>query len=621
MDSSNRYLRILIGLGLGVFVLLARLFYIQVIDDRYKTDALNNSIVKTTIMAPRGIIYDRNGQILVGNKSSYDVMVTPREIKDLDTMALCSLLGIEKEYLLDKLQYYRTYRSRIGYKTLVFLPDVDSRTYANFTEMQYWFPGFHIRERNARDYPYNAGGNLLGYIGEVDEDYISRHPEYKSGDYAGITGLEAIREDDLKGRNGYNIYLRNSHNRILTSYNGGEDDLPAVKGNDITTTIDAALQQYGQFLMQNKRGSLIAIEPSTGEILAMVSSPGIDVSDLSNMGKRYTELSRDPYKPLFNRPVQAVYPPGSVFKLVNGMIGLQEGVVNVHDMHPCDRGFYYTSTRKLACHRHRSPIDFTRAVMMSCNAYFCYVFKDILENPKYETTSEAFDAWREYVTSFGFGSPLGCDIQNESGGTIPKSEFYDRIYGKGWWKFPSIVSLSIGQGEIGATPLQLANLCATVANRGYYITPHIIKDSEKVKIDDKYRQRHYTMVDSLNFEHVVEGMWEAVNAGAAAGGTAALAAIEGLDVCGKTGTAENPHGADHSVFICFAPRENPQIAVLAYIENAGFGARWACPMASLMIERYLCGDISKHRKWMENYVSSADLMNVEVTPKNGTDNI
>ncbi len=611
MDSSNRYGRILIGFALVFLIILSRLFFIQVIDDRYKTDALNNSIVKETILAPRGIIYDRNGQILVGNKSSYDVMVTPREINDLDTLALCSLLGIETDYLTEKLDYYRTYRSRIGYKTLVFLPDVDQQIYAHFTEMQYWFPGFRVQERNSRDYPYNAGGNLLGYVREVDEDYIKKHPEYKSGDRAGITGLEAVREKDLRGRDGYNIYLRNSHNRILTRYNNGEDDLPAQKGKDITTTIDAHLQQYGQSLMQNKRGSLIAIEPSTGEILALVSSPGIDVADLSDMGNRYTELSRNPDKPLFNRPVQAVYPPGSVFKLVNGMIGLQEGVLNIQDRHPCDRGYYYTSSRKLGCHQHRSPINFTDAVMMSCNAYFCYVFKDILENPKYGSVSEAFDKWREYVLSFGLGESLGCDIPNEASGTIPKGELYDKLYGKGRWKFPSIVSLSIGQGEIGATPIQLANLCAAIANRGYYITPHIIKDNDQIEIDEKYKERHYTKVDSVYFERAIEGMWKAVNAGTAAGGTAALAAIEGLDVCGKTGTAENPHGADHSVFICFAPRENPQIAVLAYIENAGFGARWACPIASLMIENYLNGETGKSRKWLEDYVLNANLMNVE----------
>lgn len=611
MNDSNRYTKIVLGLIFAALVLLSRLFYVQIVDDKYKTDAMNNSILRETIYPPRGIIYDRQGEILVGNRTCYDIMVTPREIRNLDTTALCSILNIDKEYLVEKLDYYRKFRSRIGYQTLTFLHNVDERTYVHFSESEYWFPGFYAQMRNTRDYPLNAGGNLLGYVGEVDGDYIKKHPEYKSGDYAGMTGLEATREKDLRGEKGYCIYLRDSRNRVLTSFNDGHNDMDAVPGKNITTTIDGHLQQYGQSLMQHKRGSLIAIEPSTGEILALVTSPGIDVQDLENIVTRYQDLLANPYKPLFNRPVQASYPPGSVFKLVNGMIGFQEGVLKVSDMHPCQLGYYYTPSRKLGCHKHRSPINFTDAVMMSCNSYFCYVFKDILENPKYATTAEAFDAWREYVSSFGFGASLGSDVPSELGGTIPQSSLYDKLYGKGRWKFSSIVSLSIGQGEIGATPLQIANLCAIMANRGYYYAPHIIKDNEQVKIDAKYKERHYTKVDSVYFEYAVEGMWKAVNAGTAAGGTAALAAIEGLDVCGKTGTAENPHGADHSVFICFAPRENPKIAVAAYIENAGFGAKWACPMASLMIEKYLNGEIGPGRKWMESYVMDADLMNVE----------
>ena len=611
MSDSSRYTKIVLGLIFAALILVARLFYIQIIDSRYKTDALNNSIFKEIIYPPRGIIRDRNSLILVGNKTCYDIMVTPREITTLDTMALCSVLGIEQDFLKEKLDYYRTYRTKIGYKTLPFLQNVDEMVYVHFAEMQYWFPGFHAQLRNTRDYPFNAGGNLLGYVGEVDAEYIKNHPEYKSGDYAGLTGLEATREKDLRGEKGYSIFLRDSRNRVLTAFDEGKDDLHAVPGKDVTTTIDAHLQQYGQSLMQNKRGSLIAIEPSTGEILALVTSPGIDVQDLSDIGNRYKALASNPDKPLFNRPVQASYPPGSVFKLVNGLIGLQEGVLKIGDMHPCNMGFYYTPSRKLGCHRHRSPLNFTDAIMTSCNSYFCFVFKDILENPKYPSTAEAFDAWRDYVCSFGFGAPLGSDVPGELGGTIPKSSLYDKFYGKDHWKFSSVVSLSIGQGEIGATPLQIANLCAAIANRGYYITPHIIKDGERVRIDSKFKERHYTKVDSVYFEDVIDGMWKAVNAGVGAGGTAALAAIEGLDVCGKTGTAENPHGADHSIFICFAPRENPQIAVAAYIENAGFGARWACPLSSLIIEKYLNKEIAPSRLWLENYVRDANLMNVE----------
>lgn len=611
MDLSGRHFKIMIGLLVVALVLIGRLFYIQIIDDKYKTDALNNSIVRHTIYPPRGIIYDRNGQILVGNKNSYDIMVTPREIREFDTLSFCQILGIEKDFLLEKLTYYKTYRTRIGFKTLSFLQNISEESYVRFSELAYLFPGFEAQLRTTREYPFNAGGNLLGYVSEVDQQYIKKHPDYKSGDYAGMTGLEAVREKDLKGEKGYNIFLRDSRNRVLTNYNEGRDDLDAVPGKDIHTTIDAHLQQFGQSLMLHKRGSLIAIEPSTGEILALVSSPGIDVQDLGNIRNRYTELATNPDKPLFNRPVQAAYPPGSVFKLVNGMIGLQEGVLKTHDTHVCHTGYYYTPSRKLGCHVHRSPINYYQAVMMSCNSYFCYVLKDVLENPKYESCAQSFTKWRDYVRSFGFGGALGTDVPNEASGYIPTSDYYDKVYGKGRWRFSSVVSLSIGQGEISATPLQIANLAAIMANRGFYFTPHIIRDSDQIKIDERYHKKNFTMVDSKYFEDTVEGMWMAVNMPAGSGGTATLAAIDSLNVCGKTGTAENPHGADHSIFICFAPKDNPKIAVAAYIENAGFGAAWACPMASLMVEKYLNGQISSKRAWLEKYVREADLMNVE----------
>ncbi|MBQ2104975.1 MAG: penicillin-binding protein 2, partial [Bacteroidales bacterium] len=454
-----------------------------------------------------------------------------------------------------------------------------------------------------------AGGNLLGYVSEVDADYIRKHEgQYRSGDYAGKTGIEAAREEDLRGEKGYKIYIRDSRNQIKTAYQNGEMDKEAVAGKNITTTIDAKLQQYGQELMQNKVGSVVAIEPSTGEILAMVSSPGIDVQMLSDIGQYYNQISNDPYKPMFNRTVQASYPPGSVFKLVNGLIGLQEGVLTPDRQYPCNHGYAYSGSRKLGCHGHRSPLNLEEAIMMSCNGYFCYVLKSILENKKYSNTPEAFDAWREYVTSFGLGSSLGSDFPSELGGNVPTSSYYSKIYGRNGWRFATIVSLSIGQGEMGVTPLQIANLCATVANRGWYITPHIVKDSEGVEIDPKYHERNYTKVDTNEFKKVINGMWRAVNEPAGAGGTAYAAAIPGLDLCGKTGTAQNPHGADNSVFICFAPRENPKIAIAAYIENAGFGATWACPIASLMVEQYLTGEIRPERKYVEDRILNANLM-------------
>lgn len=595
----NRKNKLLIGLVTVAAVLVGKLFYIQCINGEYKVNADNNSMVYDYIYPPRGVIYDRNGEILVGNKVCYDILVTPKEVQEFDTLALANALCIPDSLVRSKMEYYRKNRKSVGFRTLPFLKQVSSEVYMRFAEEEYRYPGFSSQVRSVREYPFNAGGNLLGYISEVGANDIKKHPEYKSGDYIGKTGLEAAREADLRGEKGYHIYLRDSRNRVQSSYMNGEHDKPAMPGHDIITTIDAHLQQYGQQLMEGKTGSVVAIEPSTGEILAMVSSPGIDVEVLSDIGKYYGEIAKNPRKPMFNRTVMASYPPGSVFKLVNGLIGLQEGVLVPSNSYPCNGGYAYSSSRKLGCHAHSSPLAFRDAIATSCNGYFCYVLRNVLENKKYGSIQEAFDVWREYVLSFGFGHKLGSDFPSELGGNIPTSNFYDRIYRKRW-KFPTIVSLSIGQGEIGATPLQIANLAAIMANRGYYYIPHLVKDSEGIEIDPKYHERQYTKVDTTHFAVAVEGMYMAVNGGGSAGGTAFRAAIPGLEVCGKTGTAQNPHGKDNSVFICFAPKDNPKIAVAAYVENAGFGATWALPVASLMLEKYLNGEICEERKPMED---------------------
>ena len=597
-----------IGLLIMAGILIAKIFYIQIIDDRYKIDASNNSMVYDIIYPTRGVIYDRNGKIIVGNKVAYDILVTPKEVTEFDTLLLASVLEVEPDFIRSKMAEYRKNRRRIGYQSVIMMKQLSAEKYMKFSEIQYKFPGFRGQVRSIRDYPFNAGGNLLGYVSEVDQAYISRHPgEYRPGDYAGKTGLEAAREADLKGEKGYHIYLRNSHNQIQTRYKDGEMDKEAIPGKDIVTTIDADLQQYGQLLMQNKVGSLVAIEPSTGEILTMVSSPGIDVEMLADIGKHYKEIVSAPHKPMFNRAVQAPYPPGSVFKLVNGLIGLEEGVLKPEYTYPCNKGYYF-GKHKLGCHAHRSPLDLEDAIMMSCNGYFCYVMRNILENRKYGSQAEALDKWHDYVSSFGFGHKLGSDFPAELGGTIPTSNYYNKIYGKGGWKFTTVISISIGQGEIGVTPLQIANMCATVANRGYYYIPHIVKDSDSLRIDDKFREKQYTMVDTTNFKKVIKGMWKAVNSGFGSGGTASIAAVEGLDICGKTGTAQNPRGADNSVFICFAPMDNPKIAVAAYVENAGFGATWSAPIASLLVEKYLTGQISDKRKPLEERMLNGDLM-------------
>ena len=606
--TLERHNRLLIGLGIAAAILIGRLFVIQIVDTSYKIDASNNSMVYQTIYPTRGIIHDRNGKILVGNKMTYDLLVTPKEVEAFDTLTLCNVLGISPEFVREKMDEYHRYRTRIGYRSVVMLKQIPPETYLKFAEVSYRFPGFRGQARSIREYPFNAGGNLLGYVSEVDKAYIESHNgEYASGDYAGKTGIEAAREKELRGEKGYAIFLRNSRNKIESRYRNGEMDKEAIPGNDITTTIDADLQKYGQMLMQNKVGSLVAIEPSTGEILALVSSPGIDVDVLADFGSHYNEILNDPYKPMFNRAVQAPYPPGSVFKLVNGLIGLQEGVLTPETEYPCSMGYHF-GRNKLGCHDHRSPLDLEESIMMSCNAYYCYVLRSILENGRYSSIAEALDKWNEYVKSFGFGRKLGSDFPAELGGTIPDAAYYDKVYGKNAWKATNIISLSIGQGEIGCTPLHLANLCATIANRGYYYIPHIVKDSEHVSIDSKFRQRQYTMVDTSYFPVVVEGMYRAVNSGYGSGATASVAAVEGLDICGKTGTAQNPRGDDNSVFICFAPKDNPKIAVAAYIEHGSFGARWAAPIASLLVEKYLTGEISPQRGYLETRVLEGNLM-------------
>ena len=607
MKQDNRHIVLLIGLGAVVLLLLGKIFSLQILHPGLKEDADRNSTVYETIYPTRGIIDDRNGDILVGNKVAYDIMVTPREVRDFDTLALAAVLDVTPDFIREKMADFNKRRRSIGFQSVTMMRTVPAETYMRFDEVKYRFPGFRGQVRGIRQYPINAGGNLLGYVSEVNQSYIDRHSgEYRSGDYAGMTGIEAAREKELRGEKGYHIYLRNSRNQIEQPYMDGTQDKEAIPGKDIVTTIDASLQQYGQELMDGKVGSIVAIEPSTGEILALVSSPGIDVEQLADIGKYYGEIAKNPYKPMYNRAVQASYPPGSVFKLVNGLIGLEEGVLRPEMTYPCSKGYHFGAGHKLGCHAHKSPLNMEESIMMSCNAYYCYVLKNILDNRKYGSVADGLDHWREMVMSFGFGRKLGSDFPAELSGSIPSSKTYNRAYGKGRWNSTTVISLSIGQGEILATPMHLANLCATIANRGYYYIPHIIKESEGVEIEDRFKEKQYTMVSQEHFPKVIKGMWRAVNSGPGAGGTAWIAHIDSLDVCGKTGTAQNPRGADNSVFICFAPMDNPKIAIAAYVENGGFGATYAAPIASLMVEQYLKGGTS--RPELEKRMREANLM-------------
>lgn len=602
MEKKNILVAGLIAVGA---ILIFQLFNLQILNQEYKITASNNAFKYETRYPVRGLILDRNRNILVSNKTTYDILVTPLEVKPFDTADFCRIFSLDREIVARQLKEFRQNRRRYGYQSLPFVKQVSEIEYSIFSEKAYKFPGFSALPRTARSYPFNAGANLFGYISEADTAYLRRHPEYRRGDYVGQTGLEQSYESVLKGKKGYSIFLRDVHNRIQSSFADGEYDVDAVPGQDIVTTIDGSLQQYGEQLMQNKVGSLVAIEPSTGEILALISSPGIDIDKLAHINKYYSEIISDPLKPMFNRAVMSAYPPGSVFKLVNGLIGLQDGVITPESRFSCEQGYYYGTSSRLGCHVHPSPLDFTHAIMMSCNAYFCHVFRAILENRAYKNTAEAFTHWREMVQSFGFGEKLGSDFPAELGGTLPTVSTYDKLHGKGRWRALSVISLSIGQGEIGATPLHLANLAAIMANRGFYYIPHLVKNAPDSTLSARYGERHYTLVDTVHFHKAVEGMYMAVNSAPGQGGTASRARVDGLDICGKTGTAQNPHGKDHSVFICFAPRDNPRIAVAAYVENAGFGGTWAAPIASLLVEKYLNGEVE--REELETYILDADL--------------
>ena len=597
---------LIIAIVTVALIFIVSLFHLQIMDEEYKVTAANNALRYEVRYPARGLILDRNRNILVGNETAYDIVITPYEVTDFDTLALCNILGdLNLEGVRNSLQEYRRNRRRVGYQSFTFVKQISKNEYADFIEQAYKFPGFRAQARVIRNYPYSAGANLYGYISEADSVYLARNPSYRRGDYVGRTGIEQSYENILKGEKGYDIFLRDVHNKVHSSYSDGEHDKEAIPGKNIVSTLDGELQKYGELLMRNKIGSLVAIEPSSGDILAMVSSPGMDISMLTSMNRYYSQLVTDPLTPMFNRAVMSPYPPGSVFKVVNALIGLEEGIVNPDTRYACYNG-YRSGSLHVGCHIHKSPVNMVESIMMSCNAYYCNIFRAILDNPAYPNAATGFAKWREYVESFGFGSRLGSDIPSEQGGMLPTPEYYDRVYGKNRWGSSTTLSLAIGQGELGATPLHLANLAAIIANRGYYYTPHLIKESPDTLINDNYKQRHYTMVDTSYFATAVEGMFRAVNSPGGSGATAWRAAVPGLDICGKTGTVENPRGKDHSVFICFAPKENPKIAIAAYVENAGAGSTWAAPIASLLAEKYLSVEIT--RVALEDYVIGTDLI-------------
>ena len=592
--------------ALIILIYIGRLFFLQVVDQSYKMSASNNVLRYVTQYPARGLMYDRNGVLLVHNQAAYDLMVTPNQLHEFDTALFCQLLGIDKEQVDKRLRKAKRYSY---YKSSVFLEQISAEQYGAFQENLYQFKGFYAQTRSLRIYPQNIAAHTFGYVGEVDDKTAQNDSYYKSGDYIGISGVERMYEEQLRGKKGVEIFMVDVHNRIKGQYKNGIYDTLAVNGHDITLTLDARLQEYGERLMQNKIGSIVAIEPATGEILAIVSAPTYDPGLLVGRERsaNYKQLRADSLNPLFCRPLQARYPPGSTFKTVNALIGLQEGIINgLYTYYPCHYG-YTVGRFHMGCHGHESPLNVVSALQHSCNAFFAAEYRALLDNPKYQTIDSAFTVWRNHATSFGFGSKLGVDLPYEVAGYVPTLSFYNRTYGKGRLKSLYIVSNSIGQGELLLTPVQMANLASTIANRGRYFTPHIVKEIREGdnSILDRFREPHYTDIDTTYFPIIIEGMYRAVNS--PTGGTAGVAAIRGIDVCGKTGTAENPHGKDHSIFMAFAPRENPQIAIAVYVENAGFGASYAAPIASLMIERYLTDTVT--RPWLEKRMLSMDLIN------------
>lgn len=597
--TKRKYVIITIFMVTGILFVL-RLFWLQIIDRSYYLSANNNVLRHITQFPARGLIYDRNGKLLVYNEATYDLMVIPRQMKNIDTLELCRLIGIDLPTFRERIMKIREYSM---YRPSVFEKQISKEAYGFLEEKLYKFQGFYVQPRTLRKYVKPIAAHTMGYVGEVSPDICEINPYYKSGDYIGISGIEKSYEEDLRGIKGARIIMVDVFNREKGSFQEGRYDTLAVMGKNLYASLDMDLQEYGELLMSHKRGSIVAIEPSSGEILALVSSPTYDPNLLVGRVRSYNYniLAKDSLKPLFNRALQAQYPPGSTFKLVHALIGLQEGVLGLQTRYSCAAGFSAGSIH-VGCHVHASPLDLIQSIAQSCNAYYCNVFRTILDNRQYPSQCDGYRVWRNYVTSFGFGSRFDSDIPNILSGFIPKNEYFDKYYGKNRWKFLTIVSLSIGQGEILTTPVQLANLAATMANRGYYYTPHIIKAVDNLKnTQPRFKDKHVVPISRQNFETIVEAMYQVVQAG-----TAHAYKMDSVAICGKTGTAQNPHGKDHSIFIAFGPKDNPKIAISVIVENAGFGATWAAPIAFLMIEKYLNHSIK--RKDVEERMISGNLV-------------
>ncbi|MFT7364549.1 MAG: penicillin-binding protein 2 [Algoriphagus sp.] len=598
--NDQRPIVIIIFIFLVGAVLLIKLFTIQVLDDSFMKKAERNAIQRIVDHPYRGLIYDRSGKLMVYNNPIFDLMIVPKEFQVGDTTRFLELFQISKEKLIESYTAARKYSS---VKPSSFIKQISTQDFARIQDFLIDYPGLFIMTRSVRSYPSPLASHALGYIGEISGRQLERDSSkyYTQGDYVGLSGMESYYEKELRGKKGVKYKMVNVRGIDKGPFKNGEYDTASVAGNNITSTIDMDLQRYGEHLLQGKTGSVVAIEPKTGEILAMISAPFYDPNSLTgaDFSKNYQVLNSELSKPLFNRPIMAMYPPGSIFKIVQSLIGLQEGILVPSTTFACNKSL-------VACHNHPSPVDLFGAIRNSCNPYYHQAFRQIINQEKssntYLDTKIGLTDWRERVQKFGLGSDLGIDMYGERGGSIPSGAYYDKVYGEGRWKYSTIYSLSIGQGEMQVTPLQMANLAAIFANKGFYYKPHLVKNinGDKNMIPEEYLIRNDVGIDAKHFDLIQEAM------AAALYGTANRAVMKDLVIAGKTGTAQNPHGEDHSVFIAFAPLENPKIAIAVYVENAGWGGRAAASTASLMIEKYIQREVK--RLDLENYVLAGNFI-------------
>ena len=598
---KNRH-KIIVAIFLLITItFISKLFYIQVMNDNYKFSANNNVLRYEVQQAVRGLIYDRDSNLIVANVPAYDLMIIPRELKEqeIDTLAFCNLISISKEEYLEK---YKKAADYSGYKESVFIKHINLENSSTLSEKLFQFPGFYLRKITMRDYPSNVATHLIGYLGEVNLKKTKEDPYYTKGDLTGVSGVEAAYEIQLRGTKGMAIKLVDVHNRDQGKFQEGKFDTLPIAGSTLISTIDIQLQEYGEQLMKNKIGAIVAIEPSTGEILALVSAPTYNPNLLIGRKRsaNYSILSKDEKKPLFNRALQGTYPPGSTFKLITGLIALQEGAISKNTQFSCDDGYDYGKD-KVGCHPHKSPVKLINGIEISCNTYFCNIYEKYFN--RFGSTIEAYDNWYSHVSSFGVGNFMNNDFITGSAGKLPKSTYFNTLY-RGSWNANTIISMAIGQGELLLTPIQMANMTVILANKGFYYTPHIIKSiSGEQTIDSNYTTKKYCSIDKKYFIPIVNGMEQVVYGKE---GTAKYCKIPNYEICGKTGTAQNPHGEDHSIFIAFAPKENPAIAIAVYVENGGWGSTWAAPIASLMIEKYLNRETTN--KAQETFILNGNLI-------------